>query len=65
MARALLKKSRKITDSYAARKSQNELYYQMASVFKQAVKREDKQTAKILNRLLAATDLNVSLEKSV
>ena len=65
MAKALTKISKKGSDSYAARKSQHELYYQMASVFKQAVKREDRHATKILNRLLASNDLNVSLENSI
>ena len=65
MAKSLLPKSKKGSDFYAARKSQNELYYQMASVFKQVSKREDKQAIKILNRLLAANDLKVSLENSI
>lgn len=66
MAKASVKKStKKSSDSYAATKSQNEVYYQMASIFKQVVKREDKHAKKILNRLLARNNLEISLENSM
>ena len=66
MANAFAKtKPKKISNSYAATKSQNEIYYQMASIFKQVVKREDRQAHRILNRLLTANNLEISLENSI
>ncbi len=50
------------SNSYAATKSQNEIYYQMASIFKQVVKREDKQANIILSRLLSTSMSEISLE---
>ena len=64
MARAFVRTTKKVSDSYAARKSHNEVYYQMASVFKQVIKRDDKHTDKILSKLLSANKLHVSLEKA-
>ena len=52
----------RLSDTYAATKSQNEIYYQMASIFKQVVKREDKQANKILSRLLSTSMSQNSLE---
>ena len=44
-------RTNKMSNSYAAIKSQNEVYYQMASIFKQVSNNEDKMANKILSKL--------------
>ena len=47
-----------------ALKSQNEVYYQMASIFKQAGKGEDELAKKIFTRVLTGNQSKISLENS-
>jgi len=48
--------------AYFALKSQNEIYYQMASVFKEIAKDEDKMGKKILSRFLTGNHPEIVLE---
>jgi len=49
-------------NSYFALKSQNELYYQMASIFKEVANGEDKLAEKIFSGILTGNQPKVSLE---
>lgn len=59
------KRTNRLSDSYAAIKSQNEVYYQMASIFKQVTKHETQMTTKILNRLVLGANPEISLENLI
>ncbi|MCF6247305.1 MAG: hypothetical protein L3J69_08080 [Desulfobacula sp.] len=54
-------RTNKMSDSYAAKKSQNEIYYQMASIFKQISNVQEKTADKILSRLLSSKIQDISL----
>lgn len=50
---------------YAAIKSQHEVYYQMASIFRHVAGREDQLAKKILNRLFNDAIPEISLENTM
>ncbi len=54
-------RTNKMSHSYAAKKSQNEVYYQMASIFKQVSDVEEKTADKILTRLFSNRMEDISL----
>lgn len=49
-------------NSYFALKSKNEVYYQMASIFKAVTHNEDKLTKKILTKILSKNSSEIYLE---
>ena len=58
-------KSNQEQGSYIALKSKNEIYYQMASIFKAVTKDENEITHDIINKLISRSDSMVSLEGSI
>jgi len=50
---------------YYAMKSKNELYYQMASIFKEVSKDEDSFTKKIFSRVLQSPQSKIFMENSL
>jgi len=50
--------------SYFALKSENEIYYQMASIFKEAANNDDNLAEKIFSGILAENQSKVFLENS-
>ncbi|MCK5837057.1 MAG: hypothetical protein KAH09_07300 [Desulfobacula sp.] len=68
MVKSKVGKKKKIVDvskAYAALKSQDEIYYQMASIFKVVTRDEDKLAKKILSGLLTGKQSEIFLENSV
>ncbi len=61
----VLKKNKKATHSYFAVKSQNEIYYKMASIFKQAAADEASLAERIIFKSIAEQAPNISLENFV
>jgi len=57
-----VKKTFKNSNSYFALKSQNELYYQMASIFKAVTKNEDKLEQKVFYKVLSGNSSDIYLE---
>ncbi len=60
-----LKKDGQTSNFYFALKSQNEIYFQMASIFKAASYNKDEMAKKIIKGFLIGKPANISLEKPV
>ncbi|WP_300465078.1 hypothetical protein [Desulfobacula sp.] len=68
MLKLKARKKKKVVDvskAYAALKSQDEIYYQMASIFKAVNRDEDKLAKKVLTSLLTGKQSEIFLENSV
>jgi len=58
-------KSAEMSNSYFALKSKNEIYYQMASIFKQVANDENKLAKKIFSRVLTGNQSKIFMENSL
>ena len=66
MSQAMIKNRKiKFSHSYAALKSNNELYYQMASIFKQVAETEAPLADRIISGLLVNSLPEISLENTI
>ena len=68
MAKSKVRKKRKsvqTANSYFALRSQNEIYYQMASIFKQVANDENKLAKKIFSRVLTGNQSKIFMENSL